>query len=104
MHDTTVDGEKGESVRCSFDVKAQAKASGFSEADILLLMLFFSLYCLSLSPLTLPSLTPSLPSPLSLSYNRYQNWPEQSNQRVLGDSPSLEDTSSVHQQQRPHRP
>lgn len=34
MHDTTVDGEVGESVRMNYNVAQQAKDSGFSEADI----------------------------------------------------------------------
>jgi len=34
MHDTQVDGEKGESVRLKMDTKKQARESGFSEADI----------------------------------------------------------------------
>ena len=63
--------------------------------------------CYPLSPLSLSSILSlsSLSHPLfsSLSYNRYQNRPEQSNQGVIGDSPSLEDVSSVHQQQQPRR-
>jgi hypothetical protein len=35
MHDTEVDGEFGESVRCNHDIKAEAKATGFDEKDIL---------------------------------------------------------------------
>jgi len=34
MHDTEIDGEKGESVRLGWDIKAQSSFSGYSEADI----------------------------------------------------------------------
>lgn len=42
MHDTEIDGEKGESVRMKMNIAAQAKETGFSEKDILSLF-FFSL-------------------------------------------------------------
>jgi len=34
LHDTTIDGEKGESVRMNHDIAALARDSGFSEEDI----------------------------------------------------------------------
>lgn len=34
MHDTTVDGEQGESIRVGWDIPAQAIASGYSEEEI----------------------------------------------------------------------
>jgi len=35
MHDTQVDGEIGESIRCKFDIGEQAKTSGYSYYDII---------------------------------------------------------------------
>lgn len=34
MHDTEIDGQHGESVRCSSDIRSQSIASGFSEEEI----------------------------------------------------------------------
>lgn len=34
MHDTTIDGEKGESIRCKWNIPKQSKESGYSEEEI----------------------------------------------------------------------
>jgi hypothetical protein len=36
MHDTQVDGDIGESIRCNFDIKEQSKESGYSYYEIIL--------------------------------------------------------------------